>query len=256
MHSKIAGLMVAAAVMAAVSDPASAGLFGKSKKEKKTSKAETNAVVMPPKAGMPVENANGAAAKPGVAMARRVHMKFTDETAEQAFLQITGERRRVQEDARVIARLIVEKKTEVALFQKQLQDEFSIQPEQNYQYDDDTDTVYLLKEKAGADTNAAAAVEDRFDKVEHRKLDEEGQGRFLRLVSAKQLANEELSILGLLQNEKEIEANTIHEQMVASYAITNDREYRYERATKTLFEMVPVPAGVKTSEGVTEAVGR
>jgi hypothetical protein len=254
---KTAVFACAAAVIALAADPASAGLFSSSKK--KAPKGGTNSVVMPPpqaSAASTSASTSAPAAKGGVAMARRVHMKFADTAAEEEFLVLTGARRRVQEDAQVITRIMSEKKMEIARFQKDLQDEFSIKAEENYQFDDKTETVFLLKVKAHAPADGQGTVEDRFEKTEHMKLNEEQKTRFLRIVAAKQLATEELSILNLLQNEKSIEANTVHEQMVAKYAISNDREYRYDRTSKTLFELVPVPAGARTSDGASEAVAR
>jgi hypothetical protein len=248
----IVSALCMAAVLSAVSDSVAAWPFGGSKKNEEKKKAGN--VVMPPETSAgAAEAATNAAANRGRAMARRVHLVFETDAAEQEFLQYAVARRRVQEDGRVLARIASEKRLEIARFQQELKDEFQINPEANYQFDDETSTIYVLAPREGAPTNATASIEERFNRTEHLKIDAADQReRFLRLVAAKQLATEEQSVLALLQNEKEIEADTVHQQMVARYAITNDREYRYDRSRKTLYELVPMPGGTSAGEISTE----
>jgi hypothetical protein len=248
--------MLTVAALAATCGAQAAWPFGG---KKKADEKKPEAVVMPPEAGKPVaqEAAPAADASRGQDVARRVHLRFETEQAELEFLTLAEARRRVQEDLRVLRRIVQEKQLESARFQQQLKDEFGIDPEADYQFEDETSTLYLLTRKDGAETNAAADVQTLFDRAEHMKLDDpERRKLFLRIVATKQLAGEELNVLGLLVNEKEIEADTVHEQMVAKYAITNDREYRYDRSRKILFELVPVPAGTSTTDSAGEAATR
>ena len=239
----------AVVVLLLVASQASAGWFSGSKDKKKED------VVMPPKGSAKAQpalaaTAGGAVAapatnEPGRALMRRAHLHFDDAKAEQEFLAITSAKRRVQEDYQVVTRLIQEKNVEVEKFTRDLETEFGINPDLNYHYDDDTATISELVKKEGAGTNAEGAVkEDDFDRKELMKLDtDEKKQRFLRLVASKKLSADEIKVLELLQNEKEIEASNIQQQLVARYAISNDREYRYEKTTRTLYELVPVPAG-------------
>jgi hypothetical protein len=229
-----------------------------------SSKKKAGSVVLPPKdAKAKAQPAKAEAAAQGgsnasTQMVRRAHLHFDDAAAEDDFLRYSGARRRVQEDLTVITRLMQEKKMELERFSNDLSLEFAISPEGNYQYDDQTDVIYELVRKPSADgaTNAVADFEKDFDKQEHMKLDDqEKRTRFLRLVASKKLSGEELQILQLLQNEKDIEATTLQQQLVARYAISNDREYRYERSTRTLYELVPVPRGTaSTAPEAQEAV--
>ncbi|MFH0908677.1 MAG: hypothetical protein V1929_07940 [bacterium] len=214
---------------------ADAGWFSGSK-----DKTQRN-VVMPP-------NQTGKAqptSASGRALMRRAHLHFDDAKAEQEFLAITSAKRRVQEDFQVITRLLQEKNLEVEKFTRDLESEFNINPDANYHYDDDAATIYELTRNASVAGDAETLDPEKdFDRKEHLKLDtEDRKTRFLRLVASKKLSSDEINILRLLQNEKEIEASNIQQQLVARYAITSDREYRYEKSTRTLYELVPVPAG-------------
>lgn len=236
-----------ALLLALLATQANAGWFSGSKKKED--------VVMPP---APSGKAQPAKAKavgdsgtnaPGRALMRRAHLHFDDVKSEQEFLAITSAKRRVQEDFQVITRLMQEKNLEVEKFTRDLESEFKINPDVNYNYDDDTATIYELVRK---DSVAADAVsldpEKDFDKVEHVKLDTgDKRARFMRLVASKKLSSEEINVLRLLQNEKEIEASNIQQQLVARYAISNDREYRYEKSSRTLYELVPVPSGTASA---------
>jgi len=245
------GFRMVLAMIAALSvSQADAGWFGGSKEKKKED------VVMPPKqagkapaakaAAAPVTSATNTA---GRALMRRAHVHFDDAKAEQEFLALTSAKRRVQEDYQVVTRLMQEKTMEAEKFTRDLETEFGIDSSVNYNYDDETMTIYEMVKKASVPADAVALdAEKDFDKKEHMKLEsDEKKARFMRLVASKKLSSDEINILRLIQNEKEIEASNIQQQLVSRYAISNDREYRYEKSTRTLYELVPVPAGTASA---------
>ena len=243
-------VLLAVTMVAALSVlQADAGWFGGSKEKKKED------VVMPPKqagkapaakAPAPVENATNTA---GRALMRRAHVHFDDAKAEQEFLALTSAKRRVQEDHQVVTRLMQEKTMEAEKFTRDLETEFGIDASVNYNYDDETKTIYELVKKASVPADAVTLdAEEDFEKKEHMKLEsDEKKTRFMRLVASKKLSGDEINVLRLIQNEKEIEASNIQQQLVSRYAISNDREYRYEKSSRTLYELVPVPAGTASA---------
>ena len=100
-----------------------------------------------------------------------------------------------------------------------------------------------------ASTNAVA-----LKRSTHRKLgDKAQQERFLRLVAAKQLSMEQIQSLEMLRNEKTMEVKLIQENMNRKFSTSTDRDYRYDRDTKTLYELVPVPGSVPAASA---AVGK
>jgi hypothetical protein len=227
--------------------PASAWLFGDKKKDD-----APPVVPLPPSA--PAVTGAGtrpdAANAPGTRIVARAHMRFEDPTEERKLLTLIDARRRAQEDFAVVTRLIREKQLELSRFNQQMQEEFAIDPDRNYQYDNDQGIIFELVRKAGLSEEQAARtvigaeeVNELYDLKRHRPLPDEGErNRFLRLASSKQLANEQINMLSLLQSEKQMEVETLHAEMARLYAVSVDREYRYDNDSKTLYELVTLPA--------------
>lgn len=239
--------IAALAALSAV-QPASAWIFGDKKEEDKNSPPP---VVMPPSQGALIApSAGGSSTSTATRILARPHLRFADPEQEKQLMTFINARRRAQEDFAVVTRLIEEKRLEIKTFDQQMTELFGVNPDLNYQFDADTGTIFELTLKPGLSEEqkkqtsiSADQVKDLYDFKEHRKLaDEQEKTRFLRLAAGKQLANDQIRMLGLIQNEKEIENNTIHEEMANRYAISMDREYRYDNDSKTLFELVVVPA--------------
>jgi len=237
--------------------PAQAWIFGE-KKDADTKKGAPAQVVMPPTAPVasavpasevaPVSRiapANKAASVPAPAESRlvaRPHMRFTNPDDEKQLLTFINARRRAQEDFVVVTRLIEEKNLEIRTFNQQMNELFGIDPELNYQFDADTGAIFQLVLKPGLTEEqkrqtsiSADQLKEFYDFTTLRTLTNETERtRFMRLAAGKQLASDQIRVLLLLQNEKEIENTTLHEEMVTRYAISMDREYRYDDDSKTL----------------------
>ena len=177
----------------------------------------------------------------------RPHLKL-DEKAEVEFRALLSTRVQATEDLYVLKRIQDEKQQEVARFVEQLRDDFGIEEKNNYEYDAEKGIIVQLIAKPGATppaTNAAPLKVADFDRKDHRKLDKkEDQERFVRLVASKQLSIDEIQTLTLLYNEKTIELQMIQNNINKKYSTSSDRSYRYDRDSKTLYEMVPVPEAV------------
>lgn len=239
--------------------PAHAWIFGdKDKKDEDKQKGKPAGVVMPPSApasAVPAESriAPGRTAATNAPAESRLlarpHMRFTDPEDEKQLLTFINARRRAQEDYAVVTRLIEEKNLEIRTFNQQMKELFGIDPELNYQFDADTGAILQLTMKPGLTEEqkrqtsiSADQLKDFYDFTTLRTLTNEVERtRFMRLAAGKQLASDQIRVLLLLQNEKEIENNTLHEEMATRYAISMDREYRYDNDSKTLFELVLVP---------------
>lgn len=172
----------------------------------------------------------------------RPHLRFPDEKSELEFRTFVGARMRASEDLIVLRRLQNEKIQEVARFEEQLLEDFGIEAKANYEYDADKGAVMLL-------TRVTNDVDVATNKVSlkrtmHRSLaDKDQKERFLRLVASKQLSTEQIQCLELLRNEKTMEVQIVQENINRKFSTSNDRDYRYDRATRTLYELVPVPTG-------------
>ncbi len=212
----------------------------------KSKKEEPSKFVTPPKAD----------AKPGVAPASPVpraqqaatstlrvsHLKFQDAERERGFLELTMSRVRTREDLTVIERLVAEKRMEVAKFTQQLDKEFGVKGDGNYQYDKAAGAIFELTAKpaaAGA-TNAMPTVE----KKQLLKFDSgEKESRFVRLASSKRLSTEQIRILRLLEEEKRLEQKTIEQALLKNFNVAAEKNYEYDIDTKTIYELVAVPEG-------------
>ncbi len=241
-------LIFAAALLSAVGT-ADAGIFG----SKDKSKSETAAPAAPPAPVMPpVIQSKGAVSgiSTNTRTVARAHMRFENPNDEKQLMSFIAARRRAQEDFVVVSRLIEEKQLEISTFNEQMQKEFGVDKDKNYQFEAETGTIFELILKASAAEQQktqqvvnADQLKSMYDFNVHRKLsDEKDRTRFLRLAAGKQLAGDQIKMLTLIQNEKEIENQSIHEEMARRYAISLDREYRYDNDSKTLFELVTIPA--------------
>lgn len=242
-----------------LSHQADAWIFG-DKKEDGKKKTEPAKVVMPPSGGV---GASSAMISPATAstvstsaatrILARPHMRFTEGEEEKQLLTFINARRRAQEDFVVVSRLIEEKQLEIQTFNQQMNELFGVDPDLNYQFDADKGMIFelvkkstLTEEQKKQTSVNADQLKDFYDFNPHRRLaDDQEKTRFMRLAAGKQLAAEQIRMLSLLQNEKEIENTTVHEEMARRYSISIDREYRYDNDSKTLFEFVVVPADYK-----------
>ena len=233
--------------------------FGDKKDDDKKKSAPGN-VIMPPAASARTSTAVITPGSPGTTststatrILARPHMRFTEGDEEKQLMTFINARRRAQEDFVVVSRLMEEKKLEVQTFNQQMKELFGVDPDLNYQFDADKGMIFelvmkttLTEEQKKQPSVNAEQLKDFYDFNPHRRLaDEQEKTRFMRLAAGKQLATEQIRMLSLLQNEKEIENTTLHEEMARRYSISIDREYRYDNDSKTLFELVVVPADYK-----------
>lgn len=235
-----------------------AWIFGDKKEDDKKNAAATK-VVMPPTAGgaavATISPGSGAMVSTSTAtrILARPHMRLTGEQEEKQLMTFINARRRAQEDFVVVTRLMEEKQLEIQTFNQQMKELFGVDPDLNYQFDAEKGMIFelikkstLTEEQKKQTAVNADQLKDFYDFNPHRRLaDEQEKTRFMRLAAGKQLAAEQIRMLSLLQNEKEIENTTVHDEMARRYSISIDREYRYDNDSKTLFELVVVPADYK-----------
>ena len=125
--------------------------------------------------------------------------------------------------------------------------EFKVRDQGSYHFNREDHTLYSLEPRPGTGTNAVTVssveeLDQSFVRKAHLKLDDdEKEALFLRLLAAKDLCAQQVSTLQLLRNEKEFEIQNLQEEMARKFSMTADRKYRYDAATRTLLELVPVP---------------
>ena len=187
-------------------------------------------------AGAPVARTGGAAVA-GTNVVRMAHMTFDNAERERGFLELAVGRTRTREDMAVVARLIAEKRLEVSRFSSQIGEEFKVKPDGNYHFDKSDGILYELVAKTG--TNQADIA---YERKEIAKLNDKQQERFVRLASSKRLSAEQIRILRLLEEEKRLELRTIEEALKRNYDVVPEKNYEYDVDTKTIYEMVTMPA--------------
>jgi len=112
-----------------------------------------------------------------------------------------------------------------------------VKADKNYQYDADTLTISEVVRPA-SDKDAAKTQL-------HMKLKDAAAAQsFVRMASSKRLSLEQMASLQLMFREKQMEVAEYDRQLADAYAIVKDRAYQYDPATKTLYEIVKLPAGV------------
>lgn len=186
----------------------------------------------PPSAtSRPAASTNAAARTAG--SQKRPHLKLDRADARRVFLERVALKQTTVEDLRVLRRMLVEKDAELRTFQKNLLDEFGVRPDASYQFDAEKKTLFLLPAAGGAEK----------DRKEHRQLkDDESTGRFLRLAAARKMVLDEIQSMQWMVREKQMEWEAIQKLLSDEYAMSRDRDYEWDAAASTLYEIIPAAA--------------
>jgi len=174
---------------------------------------------------------------------RRAHISIPDDQTEQILVRLAESRQLREEEIRVLSRLNVEKQGELDRMNLRLLDGYGIAADQNYQYDQDSRTLFKLELKEGVDPDGpvpeGATAADLFDKVGPMTLaTPEAEAEFLRLVSAKKITASELQVVDLLLKEKNMELQKVYSSLKERFAISPKKHYEYDPEAQTLFEVV------------------
>jgi hypothetical protein len=174
---------------------------------------------------------------------RRAHISIPDDQTEQILVQLAESRQLREEEIRVLGRLHVEKEGELERMNQRLMDGYGIAADQNYQYDQETRTLFKLELKEGVDPDGpvpeGATAGDLFDKIGPVTLaTPDAESEFLRLVSAKKITASELQVVELLLKEKNMELQKVYSSLKERFAISPKKHYEYDPEAHTLFEVV------------------
>lgn len=174
---------------------------------------------------------------------RRAHVQMKDQESVDVLVRLAESRQLREQEIRVLTRLHGEKEGELERMNQRLQDRFGIAPDANYQYDNESKSLYLLTPRAGVEAGEGGAAEDLFDRRLHRNLSNKDiEIEFVRLVSAKKITVSEIQVLKLLLKEKHLELNKVNGTLGERFAISPDKHYEFDADSRTLFEVVR-PAG-------------
>lgn len=162
-----------------------------------------------------------------------------DETIEALVKLATGRQLREQELV-VVSRLLNEKQLELSGFNEQLKEKFGISAEGNYQYDDETRTIFALKAKPGAENASKdAKPEDLVERTVQRELENaEVEELFLKMVGAKKVTTDEIRALQMILQEKKIELTHIQESLQEQFSMAPDKHYEYDSETHVVYELI------------------
>ncbi len=175
-----------------------------------------------------------------VAQARdlRYHMRIPDKTFEREMLDLFAMRRKNLEQMVFLKELAAEKNQALAELNKRQFESFSMKPDVMYEYDTTNRAIYVLGPVAARRGTAAADAKRKL----HLQFVKEDQVRlFVTLNTAKNLVLEQIRMLGLMQMEKQAEADRISEALEARFAVRSDRNYLYEPQTMRLNELHSAP---------------
>ncbi len=156
-------------------------------------------------------------------------VRVLSEERGQTFVSLVSQKRVIEDDLRVIARLLKEKQRELKTFNETLETRFGIDPASQYTFDATEFRIYLLPpppEKAGEPTP---------ERTLHREISKEDGKLFVRHVSAKSITASQIRALSLLVREKRMEQNSANEALKGQFGIDPALDYRYEPKTRTIY---------------------
>lgn len=193
----------------------------------------------PPSAGAGVATPGGGEE---AAVYRREHLRIEDEDSVGVLRQLAQARVLREEEIRVLGRLTQEKDAELKRMNDQLLARFGIKADDNYQYEQESRSLFRIEPKTDAAQNAASGgartADELFDRGLHLRFDSESDElEFIRLVSAKKITVSELAMLRLLLREKGLELERVLASLRDRFSIEPDKHYEYDEATRTLMEV-------------------
>ena len=242
------GLVCACCVVACCCTSVQAEFFWNKKKDKE----EPAAVVVPPASDAAVSGvATDAAAAATKTQDKKALYRLKDEETVQALVKLATGRQLREQELAVVARLISEKQLELTGFNEKLKQEFGISDEGNYHYDNESRTIYELKQKPGADkASKNAKPEDLIEKKVQRKLkNKKTEESFLKMVGAKKITTDEIRALQLILQEKKIELANIQESLQQQFSMAPEKHYEYDADTRVVYELVMAEEPGKATVG-------
>lgn len=167
---------------------------------------------------------------------KRLHMTLTDEEAGKELLQLITVKRVLRQERQVLMMLLEEKHRDLANIDNQLSKTFGIRTDRNYRYDAKSMTLFEEGDKPAPVGTAPASVHE--PKVVKKMASEADSKRFATLAAAKQIAQEDLTVLARLERAKGLELERVDKALKEKYSMSRDRNYWYDIKTKQLFELV------------------
>ena len=152
------------------------------------------------------------------------------------------------EELRVLARLVEEKKSELAGFNAKLKAICAMSDDAMYSYSATNRTLYLVSTNAthGATADQPALI------PHHAFPNEEEAGVFLRTLGAKQVTQRQIDTFGDVIREKQAEYRLTDKYLSDNYGIRPDKNYRFDEKTGELFDLTPPEKGRKVKPSAKE----
>jgi hypothetical protein len=191
-------------------------------------------------------------------MVRREHLKVRDKDEEAELLRLMRARRIVEEDVRVIQRLLREKELQQDRAESNLLREFDVEPEHVYWYETAAKTLHRL---SPVETNAAPAEGKAEERILHTDVpegfeidssyqfhDDQEVQRFAGLAAARQLTAQQQTLLRLLLREKIMTLSAVVKDLQEKFSMSRDRTYEYDVEERMLYEIQPRAARGRMTE--------
>ena len=188
------------------------------------------------------------------AVTKKFHMLIPDKKTEQELLRLFTLKRMLDEDIRVLRRLLNDRKAKLDKYQENMRKEFLIVPEAQYEYDDRDRTIYRIDVEsngkgqtnvtsrtglAGTEDKRDSSVELKKKRVFHKKLTEDEEKRFGELVVGRRQLLEQVRALESLLVEQERSLENTTKVLTKTYSLKEGCYYDYDAKTMTLYEIIP-----------------
>jgi hypothetical protein len=181
------------------------------------------------------------------------HIRFKDAGVEKKFMAAMAQKKTLEDEVKVVNGLVEKKNAEAEKLSQSLADSFAINPAIGYTYDAPSMTIYELVSPADG---GGAGLGKEQDKRVHRVLKERDQERqFLKILTSKKIALNQIESLQLIIKEKQQEIAGIDDELSKDFSIAKGPDYRYEADTKILYEIVRPADGVEVVDQYGNAVG-
>ncbi len=179
-----------------------------------------------------------ATAAPTAPSEKRALYRLKDQETVDALVKLAAGRKLREQELAVVARLLNEKQMELRGFNQQLQETFGISEEGNYQYDNESRTLFEVKAKPGAENAPVdAKPEDWIEKTKIKKLRADAEETFLKMVGAKKITTDEIRSLQLIIQEKKIELTNILESLQQQFSMSADNHYEYDAESRVVYQL-------------------
>jgi len=190
-------------------------------------------LVMATETNLPGQLLSGKTPKKSPAYNEIEKMKFNDKKAADEFIKAYNIRNSVLVSIEVLNHLYGEKQSEIKLIEKRLGNNFGMDTNKTYYYDENARVIYEMVERPNANKSGKKLEKEMF----HIFKTDKDLKLFVELASAKKTAGELSNAIILLAREKGIELKKANDDLDAQYGIKTNAMYRFDPDRQILYQV-------------------